>query len=576
MTTTVSSGSSTTVSGTTQSGFVVRGGGTLNVSGGGKASSIAVSSGGVVNVKSGSASGIVLSSGGAKYAANGARLYTYSGATVTGVTVFSGAEINNRGGVLSNVTVSSGGFAQEFGNSYGPSKDYYTTVANGGEFSVQAGASSISATVSSGGIYTVHSGAIISGLDITSGSLLTFADFKAGSSMSASVSGSTLNVYSAGKLVQSVGLDTTAYDGHKFDVSASSGQYDSGGIRVTVCYLSNTMILTPGGEKAVETLQIGDLVMVKRNGKLQPEPIRWVGRRFVDVKASADPDKWPVCIKANALADNVPHKDLRITSEHCLHLNDLMVPARMLVNGRSITTDTSESFFEIFHVELETHGVLIADGAEAESYLDTGNRTSFEQTGDVVRLNNQTWMSDAAAPLGVNREQVEPLYTALLERAIKLDIGETSRPAEQTDDHDLHLVTTDNTVIYPSRTMQGSVLFQIQPGVTSVRLVSRSSRPADVIGPFVDDRRNLGVLVGQIKLWDSTICHSVTSHLSASEDAGWYAETNGEARWTNGNALVSLGNRNADAIGMLEVQVLNAGPYLLESQDDSALQLSFG
>ena len=94
MTTTVSSGSSTTVSGTTQSGFVVRGGGTLNVLGGGKASSIAVSSGGVVNVKSGSASGIVLSSGGAKYAANGARLYTYSGATVTDVTVFSGAEIN--------------------------------------------------------------------------------------------------------------------------------------------------------------------------------------------------------------------------------------------------------------------------------------------------------------------------------------------------------------------------------------------------------------------------------------------------------------------------------------------------
>ena len=47
------------------------------------------------------------------------------------------------------------------------------------------------------------------------------------------------------------------------------------------------------------------------------------------------------------------------------------------MNHRSITWDDRAQEVSIYHVELLTHDVLIADGAPAESYRDDGNRQLF-------------------------------------------------------------------------------------------------------------------------------------------------------------------------------------------------------
>jgi hypothetical protein len=76
----------------------------------------------------------------------------------------------------------------------------------------------------------------------------------------------------------------------------------------------------------------------------------------------------------------VPHRDLLVMPEHCILVQGRLIPARMLVKGRSILIDRDVVSYQYFHAELETHGILLAEGLTAESYLDTGNRAIF--TGD--------------------------------------------------------------------------------------------------------------------------------------------------------------------------------------------------
>ena len=87
-------------------------------------------------------------------------------------------------------------------------------------------------------------------------------------------------------------------------------------------------------------------------------------------------------MRKGALADNVPHRDLRVTKGHSLFLDGVLIPVEFLVNHRSIRWDDRAQEAEIYHNELATHDVLIADGAPAESYRDDGNRWLF-QNADV-------------------------------------------------------------------------------------------------------------------------------------------------------------------------------------------------
>ena len=89
----------------------------------------------------------------------------------------------------------------------------------------------------------------------------------------------------------------------------------------------------------------------------------------------------PIRIHENALADGVPRRDLRISPDHALLLDRVLVPARLLINGASIVRETRCRRVTYYHVELDTHDVLLAEGAPAESYLNTGNRGDFEDAG---------------------------------------------------------------------------------------------------------------------------------------------------------------------------------------------------
>ena len=292
----------------------------------------------------------------------------------------------------------------------------------------------------------------------------------------------------------------------------------------------------------------------------------WTGQAHCNVRAHLPDDEagYPVRILKDAISDGVPFKDMLITAEHCLFFDGKFVPARMLVNGRSIFFDKSITSYDYYHIETESHSVIMADGMLTESYLDTGNRRVFSQKGNVVSIGssrNLTW-DDAAAPLGVRREFAEPLFRQAEARAIAAGITQKDAAPELTEEANLHLITDTGVSIRPAREHNGRIIFMIPTGVQSIRIASNASRPSDVVGPFVDDRRYFGVAVGDITLFEGNRSRTITSHLTDRELDGWNALEWVDCRWTSGNGLLPLGERHPNSVALIAIQIRKTGPYL--------------
>lgn len=348
----------------------------------------------------------------------------------------------------------------------------------------------------------------------------------------------------------------------------SSNPDGTGGI--LICYLAGSMIRTPNGDVAVEDLRVGDTVLAYKNGAAEPTEIVWAGHAQAKVNPSLPDDEagYPVRIVKDAIAEGVPYKDMLVTPEHCLYFDGRFVPVRMLVNGSSIFYDRTFTSYTYYHVETPEHAVIMADGMLSESYLDTGNRASFRSTGVVVASiggKARNWSVDAAAPLCTQKEFVQPLFEKIANRHTAA--GRASVQAalrELLTNPDICLHTNTGKRIRAIKMQDGYYTFMLPANVQSVQIVSRTSRPCDVEGPFVDDRRQLGVAVGHITLRDARNVVDISEHLQHQELPGWYAlEQNGTARWTNGNATLDLNARPASGIRMLSMQVLAAGPYLV-------------
>ncbi len=147
------------------------------------------------------------------------------------------------------------------------------------------------------------------------------------------------------------------------------------------CFAAGTLIATARGEVAVENLQVGDLVVTAHGGAAL-QPIIWIGHSQVNVARHRNRAKVaPILIKAGALAEGVPHRDLRVSPEHAMFLDGHLVPAHLLVNGSTIVQEVWCPEVTYWHVELPAHGLLVAEGAVSESYFDDGNRRQFDNYG---------------------------------------------------------------------------------------------------------------------------------------------------------------------------------------------------
>ncbi len=335
-----------------------------------------------------------------------------------------------------------------------------------------------------------------------------------------------------------------------------------------VCYLAGTLIDTPDGPVPVERLRPGDAIHVFHDRQKRVEYLRWVGRKSV---TATSPDDWPIRIRPHTFGENCPFQDLYVTEEHCLFLKGAFVPARMLVNDHTITRE-ERTAYDIYHIETYEHRIISANGALSETYLDTGNRSSFITPDDTASLQPQTaspsqtkdWAHDAAAPLKVERDFVEPLHAALTRRAMKLGFSARAVSHPTTDNPALTLLDSQGTELALFRQDGRHYIFQLRQGSPFLLIRSRTTRPDRSIGPFVDDRRQLGVLVGDITLTcpDGTDL-PLTSHLTAPAETGWDVVEATPCRWTNGEARLPLPDIAPGAGCLLKLEILSAGPYVL-------------
>jgi hypothetical protein len=170
------------------------------------------------------------------------------------------------------------------------------------------------------------------------------------------------------------GSDTFGYDAQPLAIA----------VTVAACYLRGTMIATPSGERAIESLAIGYPVLTAAG---EAEPIRWIGRRAYKTRfARCNPDVAPIRIAANALADGVPSRDLYVSPLHAMFIDGVLVPATDLVNGATISEQPATRDIEYFHIELAEHAVLLANGAPSESFVDDDSRMIFHNAYDYFAL----------------------------------------------------------------------------------------------------------------------------------------------------------------------------------------------
>ena len=159
---------------------------------------------------------------------------------------------------------------------------------------------------------------------------------------------------------------------------------------IAICFAEGTRIATDSGETAVERLQVGDRVATLQDGETVFRPVKWVGQRRIDLAAHGRPElAAPIRIRAGAFGDAQPVLDLVVSPDHCLFVDGKLIPAKLLVNGTSITQEFSRRSVTYYHVELDRHAVLLAEGLPAESYLDTGNRAAFQSSGPVVQAQSE-------------------------------------------------------------------------------------------------------------------------------------------------------------------------------------------
>jgi hypothetical protein len=295
----------------------------------------------------------------------------------------------------------------------------------------------------------------------------------------------------------------------------------AGGADVTaLCFCAGTRLATPGGEARVEHLAVGDKVLTA-SGTVRP--ITWIGVGRVLAARGRRSAATPVIVLKGALADNVPHHDLRVTKGHALWLDGVLIPVEFLVNHRSILWDDRAQEVALFHVELDCHDVLLANGVPAESYRDDGNRWLFSNA-------NVGWglpPKAPCAPVLTGGAVVDAVWRRLLDRA-------GPRPGvPMTDDADLHLLV-DGARVDATWRRGAAWVFRLPEQRGCVRVRSRVGVPQEL--GLARDPRVLGMALRRVVLRQA-------ARVAAVEAAdprlvlGWHGfEDEIGVRWTDGDA----------------------------------------
>jgi autotransporter passenger strand-loop-strand repeat protein len=427
--TTINSGTGYVYSGGTISFTVVNSGSYDEVAGGGTAVSTTINNGGVelLETDAGTASSTEVNSGGVQNVlgiavnttvSNGGEQYVYSGGTSFDATVDSGG---------SEIVFSVFGFGNDtrFGVVSG-------TTVNSGGFEILSGGGAYGTTLNSGGTEVVNTAGIARDTMMNVGGAIDVAYLSYTSGGSASVNTSNVLTVSVGGGIYTQQLAGTYIDEH-FLLAPDTGSGTlvmaeagvvAGVLVAAQCYRRGTHILTDHGEVAVEDLRVGERVRTVLGEA--SAPIIWIGQREVDCTRHPKPWRvWPVRVADSAFGPGRPHGELFLSPDHAVYVNEVLIPIRFLINDSTIV-QVQVDRVAYYHIELPEHGVVLAQGLPAESFLDMRDRSNYANRPGPVRLfpdfTAQMWEAFGCARLVVTGPELAAVR-ALVGRFVQAQVA---------------------------------------------------------------------------------------------------------------------------------------------------------
>lgn len=165
-------------------------------------------------------------------------------------------------------------------------------------------------------------------------------------------------------------VETTTFT-YTAAIGGGNGRNDVGIVTINSvpCFVAGTMILTPEGERPVEALEPGDLVITKDEGA---QPVRWIGHREVAATGALA----PIEIREGTFG---PHRRLLVSPQHRVLVRDslaellfgdaeVLVAAKDLVNGHSVRVREGGTV-DYVHLLFDRHQLVSSAGLTTESFL---------------------------------------------------------------------------------------------------------------------------------------------------------------------------------------------------------------
>ena len=295
-----------------------------------------------------------------------------------------------------------------------------------------------------------------------------------------------------------------------------------------VCYRRGTRILTPSGEVAIEALRQGDLVVTRFHGFV---PIAWIGTQHFEGRFLRR-DQAPVCFQAHSLGPNIPNADLCVSAAHAMLVGDYLVAASLLVNDLTIVQDPIDEDVEYFHIDLDMHDCVLANGAWGETFWDNGNRADFHNATSYVPPPGRRIDDPIPTCLPIVTQGDDPRLPALA-----ASVTPRLSDRQLSDDADLH-VWFDGRRFEPEQCGPDLWQFMLPPPTGGLRLRSRGTRPAMV--DDCTDRRRLGFCLFGLEVRSASASIAIALDDPALRSGFHAVERNGARmwRWTDGDATI--------------------------------------
>lgn len=198
--------------------------------------------------------------------------------------------------------------------------------------------------------------------------------------------------------------------------------------RVVPCFTPGTAIATPNGEIAVEQLKTGDRILTRDNGI---QTINWVGTKRLDFAAlKAAPQLRPIKIKAGALGDNMPERDMLVSPSHRMLIvshqaelyfsqSEILVAAQHMLAMDGVEV-SEQPYITYIHIMCQNHEIVLSDGAWSESFQPadfTLKGFDVEQREELFALFPQLETAEGVAAYGAARRTLSRREAKLLFKA---------------------------------------------------------------------------------------------------------------------------------------------------------------